>query len=75
MLFPAEHPHSKMARRMLHTFSFLTTLALSTQVVESNPNSASGIYCTMENALIADSSLLYMIQEVFIPSTEYCLET
>ena len=36
MLFPAEHPHSKK----LHTFSFLTMLAVSTQVVETNPNSA-----------------------------------
>ena len=36
VLFPAEHPHSKK----LHTFSFLTMLAVSTQVVETNPNSA-----------------------------------
>ena len=64
MLFPAELPHRTMARRILHTFIFLTLLA-----VESYSNIAPQvIYQKLEEALIADSNVLYMIQKAFIPS-------
>ena len=64
VLFPAELPHRTMARRILHTFIFLTLLA-----VESYSNIAPQvIYQKLEEALIADSNVLYVIQEAFIPS-------
>ena len=64
VLFPAELPHRTMARRILHTFIFLTLLA-----VESYSNIAPQvIYQKLEEALIADSNVLYKIQETFIPS-------
>ena len=53
---------------MLHTFSFLTLLA-ATVVAESNPKIAPQVvYWKLEDALLSHSSLLYMMQEVFIPS-------
>ena len=64
VLFPAELPHRTMARRILHTFIFLTLLA-----VESYSNIAPQVvYQKLEEALIADSNVLYVIQEAFIPS-------
>ena len=58
-----------MARRMLHIFCFLSLLAATAQVVESHLQIAPQVvYQKLENALIADSSLLYMMREVFIPS-------
>ena len=58
-----------MARRMLHIFSFLSLLAATAQVVESHLQIAPQVvYQKLENALIADSSLLYMMREVFVPS-------
>ena len=64
MLFPAELPHRTMARRILHTFIFLTLLA-----VESYSNIAPQvIYQKLEDALITDRNVLYMIQEAFTPS-------
>ena len=67
VFFPAKlQQHSTMARRMLHTFSFLILLAAAV-VVQSNPQIAV-IAQKLGDALIADSSLLYMMQEVFISS-------
>ena len=64
VLFPAELPHRTMARRILHTFIFLTLLG-----VESYSNIAPQvIYQKLEEAFIADSNVLYKIQEAFIPS-------
>ena len=58
-----------MARRMLHTFIFLALLAATAQVVESQLQIAPQVvYQKLENALIADSSLLYKLQEVLISS-------
>ena len=53
-----------MARRILHTFIFLTLLA-----VESYSNNAPQVlYQKLEEALMADSNVMYIMQEVFIPS-------
>ena len=69
MLFPAELPHSTMARRFLHTFSFLSLLAATAQAIENHLQiAAQAVYQKLEDALIADSSLLYKLQEVFISS-------
>ena len=69
VLFPSELPHRTMARRMLHDFIILALLAATAQVVESQLQIApQAVYQKLENALIADSSLLYKLQEVLISS-------
>ena len=57
-----------MARRVLHAFSFLSLLA-TVVIVESKPNIAPQVtYQKLEGALFSNSSLLYLMQEVLIPS-------
>ena len=53
---------------VMHTHLFLILLA-TVVVIHSKPHIASQVvYHKLEDALISDSSLLYMMQEVFIPS-------
>ena len=57
-----------MAMRAPHTCLFLILLA-TVVVIYSKPHIASHVvYHKLEDALISDSSLLYMMQEIFIPS-------
>ena len=57
-----------MAMRALHTNLSLILLA-TVVVIHSKPHIASQVvYHKLEDALIADSSVLYLMQEVFIPS-------
>ena len=57
-----------MAMRVPHTYLFLILLA-TVVVMHSKPQIASQVvYHKLEDALIADSNVLYMMQEVFIPS-------
>ena len=57
-----------MAMRALHTYLFLILLA-TVVVIHSKPHIAPQVvYHKLEDALIADSSVLYLMQEVFIPS-------
>ena len=57
-----------MAIRTLHASIFLVLLAAAV-VVESNPQVVPQVvYQKLEDALIADSSVIYLIQEAFFPS-------
>ena len=57
-----------MAIRTLHASIFLILLAAAV-VVESNPPVAPQVvYQKLEDALIADGSVLYLMQEAFFPS-------
>ena len=57
-----------MAMRAPHTYLFLILLA-TVLVIHSKPHIASQVvYQKLEDALIADSNVLYMMQEVFISS-------
>ena len=57
-----------MAIRILHTSIFLILLAADV-VVEGNPPVAPQVvYQKIKDALIADSSVLYLMQEAFFPS-------
>ena len=57
-----------MAMRAPHTYLFLILLA-TVLVIHSKPQIASQVvYQKLEDALIADSNVLYMMQEVFISS-------
>ena len=57
-----------MAMKALYTYLFLILLA-TVVVVQSKPHIASQVvYHKLEDALISDSSLLYLMQEIFIPS-------
>ena len=57
-----------MAMRALHTYLFLILLA-TVVGIHSKPHIASQVvYHKLEDALISDSSLLYLMQEIFIPS-------
>ena len=57
-----------MAMRVLHTYLSLILLA-TVVVIYSKPHIASQVvYHKLEDALIADSNVLYMVQEVFISS-------
>ena len=57
-----------MAMRAPHTYLFLILLA-TVLVIHSKPHIASQVvYQKLEDALISDSSLLHLMQEVFIPS-------
>ena len=54
--------------RAPHTYLFLILLA-TVVVIHSKPHIASQVvYQKLEDALIADSSVLYLMQEIFIPS-------
>ena len=54
--------------RVLHTYLYLILLA-TVVVIHSKPQIASQVvYHKLEDALIGDSSLLHLMQEVFIPS-------
>ena len=54
--------------RVMHTYLFLILLA-TVVVIHSKPHIASRVlYHKLEDALVSDSSLLYMMQEVFISS-------
>ena len=57
-----------MAMRAPHTYRFLILLATAV-VIHSKPHIVSQVvYQKLEDALIADSNVLYMMQEVFISS-------
>ena len=57
-----------MAMKALHTYLFLVLLG-TVVVIHSKPHIASQVvYHKLENALIGDSSVLYLMQEVFFPS-------
>ena len=57
-----------MAMRAPHTYLFLILLT-TVVVIHSKPHIASQVvYQKLEDDLIADSNVLYLMQEVFIPS-------
>ena len=57
-----------MAMRVLHSYLFLILLA-TVLVIHSKPHIVSQVvYQKLEDALISDSSLLHLMQEIFIPS-------
>ena len=57
-----------MAMRVAHTYLYLILLA-TVVVIYSKPQIASQVvYQKLEDALIGDSNLLHLMQEVFIPS-------